>query len=412
MACSAASEQPDGEELDTSAPQADGLAPSERELAADDLMAMNQQRVDQLLEDDSARRELASELAGDQQDESSAQPGQPELIEADDEFRAGRAGRLSADEESRALEQAQALGISADRVSFLGQLVFVDGDTQLDLAPAAQSSAFEPGRLGAGVVGKGKVLGQVVNTGMPPLAPVVYAQTSGGVWLFNRPDLEHNVLLIPDAAPAFVFEDFVTAVAAIANTSSADCLEPHFMIVMRQAAYDAMSHSSRAVLRTKVVAYEPGACPAAHAACAQFPLRQMAWIKPAAGGDLVLRERFVAGRRIGIDSSQITASTSMSRATFVHELLHTLGIAHPKAESLGLRPGQDVSKLVVPGTLAGSCVAGACAPATNYPSIMHQATDLGRTNSLQPDDIDVIATLYTSAGGCAYRASARMIVPQ
>jgi hypothetical protein len=94
----------------------------------------------------------------------------------------------------------------------------------------------------------------------------------------------------------------------------------------------------------------------------------------------------------------------------VHELLHTLGLSHPKAEALG--SGQNVTKLVVPGTLAGSCAAAPCAPGTNYPSIMHQAVDLGRTNSLQPDDLDVIATLYTSTGGCSYRNAARPVVAQ
>jgi hypothetical protein len=408
MACSAASEQSGEDGLDTSDTRAEVPAPSEREIALDDLMAMNQELVDRLVEDDSARAEIGSEALGGQLDESTAEHLDAELSGVD-EFRARRAVRLSADEESRAIDLAEGLGISAERVSFLGQLVFVDGDTQLELTPAAQPGALDQGRR-AGAVDKGKVLSQVVVTGTPPLAPVVYAQLSGGIWLFNRPDLERNVLLIPDAAPAFVIEDFVTAVAAIADASSADCLEPGFMIVMRQATYEGMSHSSRSTLRTKSVAYEPGACPAAHSACAQFPLHQMIWIVPAAGGDPVLRQRFVTGRRIGIDSSKITGSTSASRATFVHELLHTLGIAHPKAESLGL--GQNVSKLVVPGTLAGSCVAGPCAAGTNYPSIMHQATDLGRTNSLQPDDIDVIATLYTSAGGCAYRTSPRMIVPQ
>jgi hypothetical protein len=395
----------------------------EVELDAGDLMAVNQARIDQLVADALERSaDGAPPESSSHADTAAAKQGK------DADFRERRGTRLSAEEQARARDIAEALGIGAERVSFLGQLVFVDGDTQLELdlpaaprgseareAPAVEAvrarESEQPERFEQhGAIDKGKVLSQVVMTGTPPLAPVIYARVAAGLWLFQRPDLEQNVLLIPDTAPAFVFEDFVTAVATVANASSADCLESGFMTVMRQSTYDAMPEEGKLLLRTKSVVYEPAPCPAGHSACAQFPLRQMVWLEPAGAGELVQRERFVTGRRIGIDSSRITKSTSMSRGIFVHELLHSLGIAHPKLESLG--SGHDIAKLVVPGTLGGSCVAPPCAAGTNYPSIMHQAMDLGRTNSLQPDDVDVIATLYTSAGGCGYRSAARVIVPQ
>lgn len=418
IACSAAREHSAADTGDPAfEPSELGRAPDEAEVADDELIAINQGRIDQLVE--SANALALTATAGEGSLEQVA-----DAADAEVEFRERRAARFSDEEKSRAIELAEAAGIAAERVDFFGQLVFVDGDAQLELSePAAR---IEGGALNADIaraarprenelaahvlredmIDKGKVLGQAVTTGTPPLAPVVYAQQSGGVWLFNRPDLEQNVLLIPDAAPAFVFNDFVTAVAVVANASNGDCLGADFMVVMRQATYDGLPADGRATLRTKSVVYAPAACPAGYSACAQFPLVQLVTLTP--GG--VPRERFVTGRRIGIDSSQITKSTSSSRATFVHELLHTLGIAHPKPESFG--SGQDVTKLVVPGTLSGSCVVAPCAAGTNYPSIMHQALDLGRTNSLQPDDIDVIATLYASAGGCSYRATPRVVTAQ
>lgn len=418
MACSAADQPSDADMPDVSDEPAEmGRPPVDAEFADDELLVINQERIDRLVESAHAQT-VAAPGDGGRGLEVAA------VADAEGDFRARRAARFSDEERSHAIELVEAVGIAAERVSFFGQLVFVDGDAQLELSERAGST--ESGALGAeiaravlprelelasqllrlGVIEKGKVLGQIVTTGTPPLAPVVYAQQSGGSWLFNRPDLEQNVLLIPDSAPAFVFNDFVTAVAVVASASSGDCIGADFMVVMRQATYDALPAQGKATLRTKSVVYAPAACPAGYSACAQFPLVQMVTLTP--GG--VPRERFVTGRRIGIDSLQITKSTSSSRATFVHELLHTLGIAHPKAESFG--SGDHVTKLVVPGTLSGSCVVAPCAAGTNYPSIMHQALDLGRTNSLQPDDVDVIATLYASAGGCSYRATPRVVTAQ
>src|SRR5688572_24651982 len=318
-------------------------------------------------------------------------PPLPELLEANQARIDAIVERFGQAQDNRASVEAQQeteAGALA-RGSDTGR-VLADGDAELVLQVAAPRGDRH----------KGKVLAETV-IGREPIAPVAYAWASGDTLSFQRPDLEANVILIPDAAPAFVFEDFVIAVASIANATPSDCLEQTFMTVMRQAVYDGLAHHGRSALRTKTVVYGAAACSGGYAACAQYPLVDAVLISsPEDGAEERIEERFVTGRRIAVDSEQIASSSTLSRAVFMHELMHTLGVAHPKRESL--TPGVAVGKLVVPGTLAGSCVSRRCAEGDSYPSLMHQSLDAGRAHSLQPDDIDVLGTLYSSALGCDY----------
>lgn len=326
-------------------------------------------------------------------------------------------GQLLAENQKRVdqiIEQAHRASSSADAPAALGtgfasagsldgsvelgaRVLLSDGDAELWIR--------EPRAEVAAPLGKAKVLGEALALeGYGE--PAVYARVTREGWLFQRPDLELNVIVISDAAPAFVFDDFVTAAATIAGASRRDCLDAGFMTVMRRSTYDGLPAAGRAVLRAKTVVYAPGACQRGYAACAQFPVQDSV-VVARADGTTQLERRFVSGPRIGVDSDQIQASSSASRATFVHELMHSLGVAHPKQELAS--SGRNALKHVVPGTLAGSCASAPCEPGTNYPSIMHQSVDEGRTEWLASDDIDVLATLYASEDGCTYSSSPRLV---
>lgn len=389
IACSAAPyrEPSDEEALDVGDPS----------LALPELLLANEARVDALV--DRAREAAAWGAALDVEARAACGPHTPAEIDA--EFRSRRRAALSPEEKAGVERWARAAGLDAAQIELDGQLLLVEGDAQLALRTGSLPSAeLVPAN-------KAKVLAQVVSE-HASIAPVMYARVAGNEWLFQLPDLEQNVMLVADDVPDFVFEGLVVAVAMVAFATSEDCLDPGFMTVMRQATYEAMPEGGRATLRTKAVVYEPDACPGDFAACAQYPTLQSVVLAPPQSGRWpALEPRFVTGRRIGIDSDEVRSSSESCRATLAHELMHTLGIAHPKVELLG--NDRVASKWVVPGTVAGSCAAAPCAPGTHYPSIMHQSGDFGRSMSLAPDDIDALATLYARSSGCGYSSRPRLV---
>jgi hypothetical protein len=161
--------------------------------------------------------------------------------------------------------------------------------------------------------------------------------------------------------------------------------------VIRQTDYDALPFSEQNVLKAIFVRRGPQAtvCPGATGAlaCAIFPREETRDF------DFNLSStRLVPGRQIGVVDTEVTSANTRV-ATLTHELLHTLGLAHPN-DTLS-------QNAIVPGSSCSRSVS----------SIMNR---LGRdTDVITADDRTTIDILYSPPTGstCTYRRSFRIIGP-
>lgn len=309
-------------------------------------------------------------------------------------------------------------GASSEGLEFFGRLVALQGDGYLfadDILPAAYW-------LGASVdesLEKGKVPTQLslAGSGFPNCPPAVCG-TSAPVQFafgtlppqnlaFRRPDTTRTYyLVVEDAAPSFFTNGaggglVGQAATAIENALSNDCLSGSLFTVLRNSAYQALPLSTRqANYRTRIIHGEfSSVCGGGAVGCANFP--RMASVT--LDGVTVSRLRF--GDRVGLvtvslnppgePTTALIATNEYSVGILTHELLHTMGFAHPDV------PGGAIEPRVVPGTASG----------TTHLSIMYGATVQNPNYRATPqlDDRTMMTKLYS--GSCGYSSSFRTVTP-
>jgi hypothetical protein len=264
-----------------------------------------------------------------------------------------------------------------------------------------------------GLVMKGRALGQIVNGTLSagvPGAPVRYASQIDERFSFFRPELASgtqfaHVLVVPNNIPADIRQVFEDAVTAIGQAGNADCLDTDFLTIETVAELGQRSPIDIPP-RVTTVRYEPDPCPhsptrAAPLGCAQFPYERTVDI--AVGGPDgtggVSQTRMLTGGYVAIDSNQIVANTAAARAdalsTITHELMHTLGLAHPQEDPFDPVFGTNVVKIDIPGTNGDE---------SGFQSIMALRGTADRSQTLSADDQKVIRTLYQPSAerGCGY----------
>jgi hypothetical protein len=329
-------------------------------------------------------------------------------------------------------------GVPISEDQFVGQLLRLD-DGYLELDPILEqleaSGVLAPRADGLDAADSGNVeKGQVLAQTFTGFAPDPYAEQEGNQFLFNRPELAPSTgfahwLVIPDNAPAFLDADFTQAINDIANAAADDCLEPRFLEVHRQSDVADLDPLVAPLTRLHRVVFDTVnvACPGFPATfqggCSNFPqvrnvTLQIAVPVPGAPGAASQR-RYIYGDRLGITNGVGAGNVDL----LTHELLHSLGVAHPREEVF---PGSLVvaAKFNVPGTVNQF---------GGFQSIMHSPILVDRFNNpildafgrtqlnpdysrvLSPDDIDVIRTLYHENNApldCQYSTDDTLVAPR
>jgi hypothetical protein len=118
--------------------------------------------------------------------------------------------------------------------------------------------------------------------------------------------------------------------------------------------------------------------------------------------------RMLTGGYLAIDSNQLAADTPANAAdalsTVTHELMHTLGVAHPQEDAFDPVFGTTAVKIDIPGTNGNE---------SGFQSIMALRGTPDRSQGLSPDDQQVIRTLYQplSGIGCGYTNGFSLVLP-
>jgi hypothetical protein len=298
---------------------------------------------------------------------------------------------LSAEEMIAIEARLNEMGVDMTEVGFAGRLiVFGDAYAYADeLLASASTGDVEKGRTFA-------TTSTAANIDGLPLAPTLFSQIFNNNYQFMRPDIQGIRIVIPNgAAASFLVGLFQTAAANVVNAAS-DCLTG--ISVITQATYDAMDPNDKIFVKPIFVRFGSSVCPGAGAstnACALFPRNETREF------DINLSTtRLVPGTRIGVLSTRINTTVSNGQtctsgqatcntnnaAILTHELLHTLGLAHPS----------DPNAVRVVGTLGGSLTTsimqGFCTPG---PGCIFPATP-------SADDVDTIDTLFSQQSTALY----------
>lgn len=304
----------------------------------------------------------------------------PTLEQREAEFQRAARGSLTDEEVQQITELLMARGVPFDSVRVAGRLIVRDGDTY-EFADALLASASEDEELE-----KGKLPAQVLGEAAPDL----FARQVDGFTQFWRPDLRLHFLVVPDAAPEFVVTLLQSAVDTVNSSNSSDCLNGSAFSVLRQRDYDARDEIQRAMSFATTIVYAPLdiACPnlpVGTAACARHPRKERVTISI---NPVATQSRMRFGNRLALVDSVITGDDATNRGIVLHELGHTLGLAHPEADEIDSAgpDALDVVKIVVHGTLGG----------TAFPSVMHATTGGQWTPTLSQDDAKMIRTLYSN----------------
>jgi hypothetical protein len=347
------------------------------------LLAANQAGIDALQA--RARAEQAAELAPAQ---GAGPHSYEELI---GEHQRLREAALSVEEERtlRGMFSNGAERLSLDgRIVQWGDMLFGADEllAQRGATGAAPDSAVDKAQICTTTLG-----GCLGNAGTP--FAFIDADGSSDTLPFRRPDvLNTTFMVVPDAAPAFVFNALLIETSRIESLNApGDCLTDSSFFLIRQAAFNALAQSVRDTSYSVAVSYEPGACGGA-LACAELPGLKTISVNG------VNQSRVALGKTIfSMNSTRLTVDDVLFRSTILHELGHTMGRSHPEDDgSAGLIPGTSTQLLVT---------SVMCAPDASCAS-----------DSLSPDDILAIATLYSNSAtraddDCAYSAAFRIFTP-
>jgi hypothetical protein len=193
--------------------------------------------------------------------------------------------------------------------------------------------------------------------------------------------------------------DIMTTATNAIESAANDCITGSTFQPMTTAQWNALmqgqaGYTQMSITRGPVGSVCPGS-PAGTLACATTP-RIKAVPLNAQGG---FQNRMSWGGRIGLVDTEVIGTDSRSIGNVIHEVLHTMGVAHPT----------DGPRLRVVGTLNTGLAAN--------PTIMgpgcSQASGAGCTSidTLRPDDIDVIDTCYSPQGGgsCSFPVTFEVI---
>lgn len=269
----------------------------------------------------------------------------------------------------------------------------------------AGAACGEPPRQGNGreergaapVVEKAELLTLTDASGFPgedgaPNRPDQYARDEYGELFVLRPDTERTYyIVLPDAAPAWIFDAFVAATDDLESASPDDCLSHSVFVPTRESGYRELTPAALLGSSAIDVEYSEGACDGLAAGCANAP--RFEDFSPSASGS---ERRLRFGTFIGLESTydgtdsddapELTSSTA--RAIVLHELSHTLGFSHPRYT---LEPDVVPEDLRVPTTSQGT-----------VPSMMLPTTSrLGLSSEVVTAD-DRRALEKTYAGQCDY----------
>lgn len=327
----------------------------------------------------------------------------------------GARATLSDEERNAVADLLYARGIDVADVVFEGANlwigdVFVDARQLLGDLRAAQ--VVEKGQVAAelvtAIVGTHNVPGTAVPTSVQAI-PTIYARQENGQFTFNRPEVSGftTFVVVPDDFPAGVSRAFTAAIQAIGNAGAGDCLGTSYLSLINRTNFAALVARSTfdTPFRAMVVKYESDPC--AHApgrtvfGCSQFPRIQNVPLSPPSpfpgggGGGSQVRSQY--GGYIALNSDFIVDTDPAFATTIItHELMHTLGVAHPQEDPFDPVFGTSLVKIVVPGTDA---------PEAGTATIMALVGAGNFSNTLSADDNHVIRTLYNSgvAPGCGYQ---------
>lgn len=275
-------------------------------------------------------------------------------------------------------------GIGTANVKFVGRMLMW-GDTYFDadevlatIEPVDKQRGYLFGTVVTSPDGPGP-------TPLMPLAPVEFARLFGGAVQFFRPFVAQTNMYVVPNSPTYLLTAFRKATTRIANAAD-DCLNTNNFSTINRTSYDQLG-VGQAFMGFSFVIHGPRAtsCPSGEGrGCALFP--SMRGIRLTGGATVT---RLLIGARVGLVSDFVTGDNGPSRGTMMHEVLHTMGVAHPFFE-------EGYLKLEIPATEhagEGSLMEG------------------GGQEDITSVDVDIIDTLYSprSDTGCDYVSGFRTV---
>jgi hypothetical protein len=354
--------------------------------------------------------------SGTQEDTTALLADEPEAayeLDSDEQealFQDKAGATLSADERALIEQRLAASGAETENLRFVGRLI-LDGDVYFDadglLGPAERDEATDSEATEKGKVNS--LVSSAPSIDNVAIAPSLFAQerfcnsdddcfvenscgslkrnrcaTSLQFW---RPKIDGTVVYVVPTNQTFLKRAFQAALTNIANAAN-DCLGTN-LTVMLQSEWD--QFPNRATTPVIFVRYgaESTVCPGTTgaAACAIYPRFVDFTINGA-------RATFmVPGIRIGVDSADFRSDSPEAIGAIMHEVLHTLGLAHPEEGT--------ATSLLVPGTSSSST-----------PQSIMRASNGGLV--LRAEDKDMIDTLYSPlfpGNSCAYFNGFQDVLP-
>jgi hypothetical protein len=213
---------------------------------------------------------------------------------------------------------------------------------------------------------------------------VVSRITAGGVYQMYRPvsGVAGTALICGSTAVKTIM---VTASNIIENAAN-DCVTSSTFIPMTTAEWNALmqgqaGHTQMSIVRAPLATACPGS-PAGTLACATTPKKKNVPFNFQGG----FQKRMSWGGRIGLVDTEVIGTDQRSISRVLHELMHTMGVAHPGG---GVRPLGTLDT-----TLAGN-------PTIMGPGCPQGSVGCTAIETLQADDIDMIDTCYSPQGGGA-----------
>lgn len=341
----------------------------------------------------------------------------PSPEEEEAEFQRKARTSLSDAERLRVEHLLNLRGISPGDAAIVGRLVFqdhvyTDAEDLLSL-PDALDSAVSKGRVISGIFSS--TTGTPAPTPQQAVASQLFARMSGANFQFFRPYVQHTIAYIVPENNFLL--TLMTTVTTNVNNTATDCLASGALGTLRAATmanYLALDGPARARLTRIAVTIGDleTACPGAGSligganikGCSLAP-RFMGILHP----DGSFGNTMAAGGRIGLVNDAVTGQDALSRRIATHELLHTLGLAHPNQPLTdGPDPDSNPDALQIPGTSTNanvlSIMQNSCPPNTNCSVANPPVCCNNAATNLATDDTDMIDTLYSPqpGGNCNY----------